>query len=101
MLLLLLPLGARGHGPAGEGTARHRAGPRSQPGGAPGPGRREKELGRGGEAGGKEGAGRESGAADELGRERSHRSRRPAAPREGAGRGAEETGGGARPGAAE
>lgn len=56
VLLLLLPLGARGHGPAGEGTARHGAGPRSHPngGGAPGPGRpagEEPGAGRGGGAG--------------------------------------------------
>lgn len=75
VLLLLLPLGARGHGPAGEGTARHHgtarrgAGPRSHPGGggAPGPGRRERGPGRGRRRGGggeegEEGAGRATGA---------------------------------------
>lgn len=88
MLLLLLPLGARGHGPAGEGTARHGAGPRSHPdgGGAPGPGRRERIPERGGVGGGgrkrRKGRGGQPAPAAEPGWKRGGRSRRLAAPRE-------------------
>lgn len=83
VLLLLLPLGAGGHGPASQGTARHGAGPRSHT-----PRRRRRSGARpAGEGEGRGGEGNRRPPMSRGGSAVAARSGRPAAPREGAGRG--------------